>query len=453
MWPEVTMLIEFRAQNHRSMRDEQVLTMEAGRVGDPDDDRPRVIAGLGVRLLSVAALYGANASGKSNVLSAFGFMRDAIVDSHSSWPPQGGVPRDAFAWGDGPDAPSIFEATVLVGGVRHQYGFVVDQTRVREEWLFAWPRGRRQTWFEREGDHFTFGINLKGENRVIEQVTRPNALFLSTAAQHQHEQLLPLHGWFREVRTIRVEGYRERYSDAMPASAAAAMFAALAAASAASPNGMIRLFDLIPRPGDEGRVLDELASLEGVAASRVRSLLRAADMGIAEFRVESPQGETRRDKPGAGKRVSLRHEIGTAGEGWMALERESAGTRAILRLAPAVVDVLHRGGVLLIDELEASLHPILAMEILKLFNDPRTNANNAQLVCTTHDTALLGTMAGPTSLRRDQIWLTEKDDEGATRLYPVTDFKPRKAENLERGYLQGRYGAIPFLGNLARWEE
>ena len=101
-----------------------------------------------------------------------------------------------------------------------------------------------------------------------------------------------------------------------------------------------------------------------------------------------------------------------------------------------------------IDELESSLHPLLAQSVIKLFNDPETNPRNAQLIFTTHDTNLLGTSLGGPVLRRDQIWITEKDRDGATKLYPLTDYKPRKDENLERGYLQGRYGAIPFLGDM-----
>lgn len=444
------MLIEFRVQNHRSILEEQVLTMEAGHVGTPDDPRPRNVQGFS--LLPAVALYGANASGKSNVLSALGFMRDAILESHSAWPPRGGVPRDAFAWGTGPSAPSLFEASFLIHGIRHQYGFVIDQARVVEEWLFAWPKGRRQIWLERDGDAFSFGDNLKGENRAIEHVTRPNALFLSTAAQHHHEQLLPVYDWFRRLRTIRVEGYKERYADAMPSAAAAAMLAALAAASAASPDGMVRLFDLIPRPGDDGRAISELARLDDVAASRVRDMLHAADIGITDFRVEATHGGGKPRRESA-KQVSLRHAVGTGEDGWMALERESAGTRAILRLAPSVIDVLRKGGLLVVDELESSLHPLLALEMVKQFNDARANSKNAQLLFTTHDTNLLGTTAGPTALRRDQVWLTEKTSKGATRLFPLTDYKPRKAENLERGYLQGRYGAIPFLGALAKGEE
>ena len=104
---------------------------------------------------------------------------------------------------------------------------------------------------------------------------------------------------------------------------------------------------------------------------------------------------------------------------------------------------------MVVDELEASLHPKLALEIVKQFNNPQTNPKNAQLIFTTHDTNLLGNDAGEPVLRRDQVWLTEKDKEGATVLYPLTDYKPRKAENVERGYLQGRYGAIPYLGSFS----
>lgn len=103
--------------------------------------------------------------------------------------------------------------------------------------------------------------------------------------------------------------------------------------------------------------------------------------------------------------------------------------------------------------MEASLHPLLALAVVRLFNDPQTNPHNAQILFATHDTNLLGTVSGAPALRRDQIWLTEKDQDGATVVYPLTDYKPRKAENLERGYLQGRYGAIPFLGDFAKWRD
>jgi hypothetical protein len=145
--------------------------------------------------------------------------------------------------------------------------------------------------------------------------------------------------------------------------------------------------------------------------------------------------------------VLVRHQH-SGSEAWLPLEQESQGTRTLFELAPPLIRALRRGSVLAIDELEASLHPLLAAHVVRQFHDPETNPRNAQIIFTTHDTNLLGTTLGDPLLRRDQIWLTEKDREGATSLYPLSDYKPRKAENIERGYLQGRYGAIPFLGDL-----
>lgn len=441
------MLIEFRVENHRSILTEQALTMEAGRVGEVGDARLRRVGALS--LLPVAALFGANASGKSNVLSAIGFLRDAILDSHAAWPPSGGVPRDAFAWGVGPLEPSLFEVTYLLGEVRFQYGFTINQTRVLEEWLFAWPKGRRQSWFERDADRFRFGDHLRGENRSIAELTRTNALFLSTAAQHQHEQLMPHYEWSRALRTVRVEGYRERFADAIPASAAASMFAALAAASAAEAgsSGWVRLNDMLPRPTESADPLGQLRRLDDRDSERLRRLLQAADVGITQFKLEGSPGPGGARSKDPSRQVSLLHQTRSGG-GWLTLERESLGTKALFQLGPLVLDTLRTGGVLIVDELESSLHSLLALEIVRLFNDPDANPNNAQLIFTTHDTALLGTATGEPPLRRDQVWLTEKDPEGATQLTPLTDFKPRKEENLERGYLQGRYGAVPILGPL-----
>ena len=156
------MLIEFRAENYRSLRDEQALTLEAGRVGESSDERPRLVPGHGEALLPAVVIYGANASGKSNVLSALAFMREAVIQSHRRWEPDGGVPRTAFAWGGKRKESSMFEATFLVGETKYAYGFAVNDVIVEEEWLFAWPQNRRQVWFEREGSQFKFGERRSG---------------------------------------------------------------------------------------------------------------------------------------------------------------------------------------------------------------------------------------------------------------------------------------------------
>jgi hypothetical protein len=419
------MLIEFRVENHRSLRNEQVLTMETGRAGTDSAARPRDVAGYS--LLPVAALYGANASGKTNVLAALAFMRDSVVASHRSWAPDEGVPRDPFAWGSIRTEPSCFETTLLVDDVRYQYGFVASDQAFLEEWLYAWPLGKRQVWFERDGAAFRFGDNLKGENKLIEEVTRPNALFLSAAAQHRHEQLTPIYSWFRAIEGIRLPGR---------------VFAR--AWQVHTEIVVSRLLDQdidpIQRP-----LFEEDASVEPMLGS-FRNLLKTADIGIVDLKLE--RGEANESHRRSTRRRFLLRHSSEFPDAWLPLDEESHGTQTLFRMAVPMLQVLQTGGILLVDELEASLHPAVAQQIVQRFNDPLINSHNAQLIFTTHDTNLLGTTLGEPVLRRDQVWLTEKDGQGVTVLYPLTDFKPRRAENLERGYLQGRYGAIPFLADF-----
>ncbi|TCT22858.1 hypothetical protein EDC35_102189 [Thiobaca trueperi] len=426
------MLIEFRVENHRSIREEQALTMRAGRQDDSADPRPRRVQGCSDPLLPAAALYGANASGKSNVLSAMGFMRSAVLHSHRAWPPDGGVPRDPFAWGEKAAQPSLFEITLLVSGIRYQYGFVADDEQFLEEWLFAWPGKRKQVWFERELGKYKFSEYLHGENRLIEQITRPNALFLSAAVQLRHEQLGSLYSWFRNLNGVNIPGRRP---SALPFATGQLL-----------ARGIESWFSQNPQ-----RSLFEEDGVQNHSIELFRDLLRAADVGILDIKLDNDSGEPTdpKDPPWSPRRgrILVRHSSSVE-DAWLPLEEESQGTLTLFRVGPVILDALRLGTVVMIDELEASLHPLLAIQILRQFNDPERNPRNAQILFTTHDTSLLGTIAGEPSMRRDQIWLTEKDPEGATCLYPLTDFRPRKGENIERGYLQGRYGAIPFLGDL-----
>lgn len=421
------MLIEFRVENFRSLRDEQALTMEAGRIGESLDSRPRQVDGHGEQILPACVIYGANASGKSNVISSLAFMREAVAYSHREWDPEGGIPRCAFAWGGHLTRPTVLEMTFLVRGTKYQYGFSVNDEFVEEEWLYAWPRGHRQTWFEREQDKFKFGENLTGPNKAVQDVTRANALFLSSAAQHKHEKLALLYSWFRRIISLHHARYRFRPPFYYPSR------------RAFGPDESI---DSIFHVDDAGSTLQ----------SRIGKLLRTSDLGIVdvkqvEMETETDSGHTRRRH-----RILLQHQNDDEGS-WLDLEEESDGTKTLFRLAPAIFRALDSGGLLVVDELESSLHPLLGLAIVRMFNCPNANPRNAQLVFTTHDTNLLGTTLGEPPLRRDQIWFTEKDREGGSSLFPLTDYKPRKSENLERGYLQGRYGAIPFLGDIGRIAE
>ena len=175
---------------------------------------------------------------------------------------------------------------------------------------------------------------------------------------------------------------------------------------------------------------------------RSLDLLRSADLGIVDIKqVAGPANQPR---------VLLKHTA--AEDSWLDWEDESEGTQCLIRMAPLIVQTIETGGLLLIDELESNLHPLIGAAIVKLFNSPRSNARHAQVLFTTHDTRLLGTAMGDTLLRRDQVWFAEKDPDGASKIYPLTDFQPKQHENLESGYLQGRYGAVPYCPDIG-WNE
>ena len=418
------MLIQFRVENHRSLRDEQVLSLVAAHLGDSEDPRLLHPPEFGEALLPAVALYGANASGKSNVLNGLAFMREAVLRSHRYWEPEEGAPQEPFVLSStAQEKPSLYEVDFLVDGVRFRYGFVLSATRIVEEWLHAWPHGRKQVWFEREGDHFDFGKHLHGENETIRGLTRANSLFLSAAAQNNHAALLPLFGWFRAAR---LELRRSPLLGLKPSRAAflGDLF-----------SGQLALFE-------------EDNTARQHEREAIVHLLRSADLGILDMKVARSHRSLPSRLGASNVEIHLRHRAEAQHEVWLPLEWESAGTITLLGIATRLVRLLRSGGLLCVDELEASLHPALGLELLRLFQDPRHNPKGAQLLFTTHDTNLLGNVLGEPPLRRDQIWFTEKDQSGATHLYPLTDFQPRKAENLERGYLQGRYGAIPFLGQL-----
>jgi hypothetical protein len=395
------MLLRFRATNFRSFRAEQTLSMVAG----PFKDHAESVfhpSGVVEGVLPVAAIYGANASGKTNVLFALRFMRDAVKNSHARWEPDQPIPLEPFAGESG--QPATFAADFLLSGVRYQYGFSMSPAAVLEEWMFAYPSGKKQTWFAREKDKpISFSAKMLGDNRTIEGLTRPNSLFLSAAAQNNHEALSPVFGWFSRSLSF-VLGGRSRISQ---------------------------------------RTISVCEDTE--SRNRAAQLLSLADLGIESLHVVDwvrVARSLRKEQPaeGEGKEVLFFHQIGNSVQPFHA-SQESKGTVAFLSLLAPVLAAIDTGGLVCIDELDHSLHPLLAIEVIRLFSDPKRNPKGAQLIFNTHDTNLLSADL----LRRDQIWFTEKGRDGASQLYPLTDFKPRREENLETGYLQGRYGAIPFL--------
>jgi hypothetical protein len=373
------------------------------------ESRPTGVLPATVR---VAGIYGANASGKSNVLDAIGFLAKAVVNSFAGWSPTGGVPRTPFLLDAASrTAPSLYEVDFVFQDVRHTYGFEVDDQRVGAEWLYSYPTGsRKRTLFERDGDTFRFGRTLAGSNSVIAGLVRPNSLFLSVAAANSHPVLTDVFGWIERLQPANAFGR-----------------------------------------GDFNRRIAALAATYADRASQVDTWVRVADLGIDRVRFEADDEFPESDGPGVlsthlrGGKINFTHADANGDSVELLFEDESAGTQTWLALAGYVIPRMVLGRLVMVDEVDSSLHPKLSAALIQMFKDPLINNNGAQLVFTSHDVSLLGNLIDDGILDRDEVWFTEKDRAGATTLFPLTDFQPRRGENFERAYLQGRYGAVPYV--------
>jgi len=417
------MLIEFRVSNFRSLRDEQVLSMVASNDKSLQDNTITTVHHAVSRLLKTAVVYGANASGKSNLIKALQFMRGVVLESASLVQPGQSYNLQAFRLDDAfAGQATQFELTFMLDNVRYQYGFAMTSERILAEHLLVYKTAKPQRWFERCRDEATgkdvyeYSTSLKGPKNLWEGATRPNALFLSMAAQLNSEALQPLFNWFA--------------------------------------NGL-EIFN-------EQSQLNLLTSIEMLQQSEgkkaINRFLETADISIADIAVTTrkvPRQSLHVDLQ-AGK-TDIRQEevdehqlqffhVTDKGQAVFDLMDESAGTRNLIFLSGPILDVLKRGATLVIDELDTSLHPLLVRALVRLFHQSRTPEASAQLIFTTHDTSLLD---APDLLRRDQIWLMEKDNAQASSLVALAEFSPRIKEALGRGYLTGRYGAIPLLEQTA----
>jgi uncharacterized protein len=423
-------LRSFRVANHKSIRDEQELLLM------PVYDKAR-------SALPIAAVFGANASGKSNLLDALLFVQQAVRNSYQRWSPTQAVPRHTFRLGrEHRDAPSWYVLELVIAGVRWTYGFELSDERVLEEWLYTYPQQRRRVIFEREGTDLRFGTTIrasKERSRVLKELTRENALFISVAAQSGMADVLPVYSWLDErlVLPQRESGIDE-LSDYLAANED--RWSEVQALISAADFGVTG-FELRVHPHED--VQSAIASRNAAEAAVQRSV--QGDGTNVEAIAELRAAERRLAvvlKLAQDPRLRLLH--GVSGVEFEPND-ESAGTLSWLSLIPLVLTALEHGRTLLVDELDASLHPRLLVRLLELFRDPAANVGGGQLIFTTHDATLLGTSFGTDVLKRDEVWFVEKSTEGATQLTALTDFHPRKDENTERRYLGGSYGAVPAV--------
>ena len=425
------MLILFSAKNYRSIRDEQELNLVAspyysGKKSDMHarENRERQLIkkslpGLsGKSFLRSIAIYGANGSGKSNVIHAMRTMQKIVCDS-SSYAPDDSLPYNPFILDENSKTqPTEFFAAFEWGGIRYEYEFSYDSKQIVEEQLCSFPKGLRRTLYTRTADAGSRSAVQDSSylpiDKVIATMLNPNMLLLSLLYGHPGVQgfdtIKPVGDFFKNGLIV-LDQVRNRWLD-FPVS---------------------------------GEVLDgELGT--DYERDLVQKMMQDSDIGITKANVvrkPAKQSSNEGNENGADvvrKTVVLQH-AGTAGAGSINLMDESLGTMQMFYLSSFIGEALENDATLVVDELDASMHPILSKQIVEMFERKELADRSAQLIFTAHQTYL---MSGGT-LERDQIWLTDKGPDGGTVLYPLSDYSPRKGEPIARGYLLGRYAAVPVL--------
>ncbi len=418
------MLLRFEVSNHRSILEPVELSMVA-----VDEDRPSVrkFDLLAERVLAVAGVYGPNASGKSNVIESLAWLSMAVARSLRVWDQF--IPRDPFKFANGPHSPSTYGVEMVIDGVRSAYRLEVDDAEVLFEGLYSYPERRRRVLFEREGSDIRFRRGLGALSGTRELLTG-TTLALSAAMRFDEPEV---QHFARSLAGIGVLGVRRR-----------ALWRRPVGAGMLGVSATARLFD------DQGTSLqsslfDGPDNVQPSPRESALALLRFADLGIDDVQIVDDDIDESQATPQARRepRRQLRFIHRVLGQELpFDLEEESAGTQTWSALIGPTLNALRSGRILLFDEIDASLHPRLSARLLELFQDPETNPYGAQLIFTTHDTSLLN------HLNRDEVWLTEKSESGATTLTALAEYggdKVRRSLNLERAYLQGRFGAVPEL--------
>lgn len=418
------MLVDFRVKNYKSIKDEIVLSLVASS-DKTNLDTHTLKTGLKSipNVNRCAAVYGANASGKSNLLDAMSYMKNVVEKSASIQIDQQFSVQNFRLEKESSEAPTEFEITFLIDKVRYQYGFSMTQDRIVEEWLLVYKSAKPQLWFSRSwneessADEYQIGNYLKGPKEVWKQSTKQNSLFLSTAIQLNSDQLKDVYSWI--TGNLVFFGTK----------------------SEVSPEFTISLLK------------------DNETRAEIIRFLESADLSISDIKVEGRKTlvQTININPNLSKTdIEAEEKIvdkakflhrSEKGQAEFELHEESFGTQRLFSLAGPILDILKEGKILIFDELDNSLHTLVARKLVETFQSDESNPYGAQLIFTSHDTELLNEGL----LRRDQVWFVEKTEFHDSILYPLSDYSPRKTEALERGYLVGRYGAIPFLNKPSLW--
>ena len=419
------MLIEFSVGNFRSIASKQTLSMVASNLRQEQDSACFLLSDSEYlkkyKLLNSAVIYGANASGKSNLLTGLQTMGTIVITSATSGQRGSSLPIVNFKLDESLfDSVTEFEVIFISNGVRYQYGFSATSSKVYEEWLFAFPKGKAQNWFHREWNEklsqydWSFSSSFLGEKQLWKSATRENSLFLSTAVQLNNEQLIPVFDWFSSnISFIGVGGFPTDFT---------ANFC-----KEGKKESVIKFLQKADINIDDIEIEQKNISIEGIPEFLKDMVLKSGQESMIETKIKTL------------------HSTKQGSKVYFDLGEESTGTQKLFSFASLWLSVLEKGTILVVDELHDNLHPKLVKYLVTLFHNKKTNPKNAQLIFTTHETSILNQEV----FRRDQIWFCEKDNQQGTQLIPLTDFKPRKGrEDLETSYLSGRYGAVPYIKEI-----
>ncbi len=420
------MLLQFKVNNFRSIKDTVTFSMLTAA----NKEMPRSFSSRNYHLLKSAVIFGANASGKSNTLKAIAFMRNMVLNSTRITQSIDQLPHQPFRLNtETANASSRFEMIFLIAERKYRYGFDADNTTVYAEWLFVDEKGREARLFERDTESELFYINKQKFKEGIGVKVPNNQLFIWKCDQNGGEISAKIFLWFQGLNFIDGLKNKEHW-----------------------PISLRQMYDNSDQP-------------------ELLKLLKIADFGIDDIKFDDlynlwdqlptdvlqdlaeSKGEINASIEYQACHKKFDHNNQLVGTELFDMNKdESQGTQKFFALSAPALETLQIGGVLLIDELESSLHPLLSAAFIKLFYNPKLNQHNAQLIFTSHDTNLLST---PELFEREQIWFTEKDQYGASDLYSLLEFRKkhsdkdvRTTDNLEKNYLLGRYGAIPNLGEF-----
>ena len=422
------MLVEFSVNNFKSIKNTIRFSLMSASKDEGNTFNVR-----NYKLLRSAILYGANASGKSNFLRAIAFMVRFVLNKYKILQSTDNLPHDPFRLcSETENASSEFEMVFFVNEIKYRYGFELDNEKIYSEWLFSDEKGKEARLFFRDSDKKDYVNQVRFKEGYIfydkktEKIkVSDNQLFLWKCDQNDGEISKSILNWFNQVNMI---------------------------------DGM----------DHQGYINYTMKKMENNSFKKdILKLIRTADISIENIEVEEedvpidiieqlPLSDTIKNtmiNEGGIKTISLNtvhykydNDGNIIGNVIFELEKEeSKGTRKFFAMSAPILDTLKNGKILIVDELDSSLHPILTQHLIKLFHNEKVNTKNAQLIFATHDTNLLNRNI----FRRDQIWLAEKNKYEATDLYSLAELKGvRKKEDFEGQYIQGKYGAIPYIGKF-----